>query len=143
MARARKASNGRAWFQNEIGRRNLKGCDRCSRFPCVHPDAGRSVTGLPDPPEIFAQTLVHHLLVHTAASRIAPVRAHRKILVCELTPDADHFDARRFVGGRSENRMASPRHTLYHRWRGLTFSIATLIRARNDHLVAAEMTRSV
>ena len=48
MARARKASSGRTWFQTEIGRRNLKCCDRCSRFPCVHPDAGRSVNGLPD-----------------------------------------------------------------------------------------------
>ena len=33
--------------QNE-GDRDLKGCDLCSRFPCVHPDAGRSVTGMPD-----------------------------------------------------------------------------------------------
>ena len=67
MARAGKASSGRAWFQNEIGRRNLKGCDRCSRFRCVHPDAGRSLTGLPDAPEIFAHTLVHQLLVHAVA----------------------------------------------------------------------------
>src|ERR1041385_1663422 len=38
-----------------------------------------------------------HLLVHTAATRIALVRAHVKILIRELTPDADHFDPFGFV----------------------------------------------
>ena len=39
-----------------------------------------------------------HLLVHAAATRIALVRAHVKILIRELTPDADHFDPFGFVG---------------------------------------------
>jgi hypothetical protein len=43
-------------------------------------------------PEVLAHALVHHLLVHTAPSNVAWARAHRKIVICELTPDADHFD---------------------------------------------------
>jgi hypothetical protein len=39
-----------------------------------------------------------HLLVHAAASRIRLVWAHVKILIPELTPDADHFDPFGFVG---------------------------------------------
>jgi hypothetical protein len=48
-------------------------------------------------PEILAHTLMDHLLVHTAASRIILERAHVKILIRELTPDTDHFDAFGFV----------------------------------------------
>ncbi len=39
-----------------------------------------------------------HLLVHAAATRIALVRAHVKILIAELTPDADYFDPFGFIG---------------------------------------------
>jgi hypothetical protein len=38
-----------------------------------------------------------HLLVHAAATRIALMRAHVKILIRELTPHADHFDPLGFV----------------------------------------------
>src|SRR5687768_11089468 len=49
-------------------------------------------------PEILTHTLMDHLLVHTAATRIALVRTYVKILIRELTPDADHFDPFRLVG---------------------------------------------
>jgi hypothetical protein len=39
-----------------------------------------------------------HVLVRAAAARITLVRAHVKILIAELTPDADHFDPFGFVG---------------------------------------------
>jgi hypothetical protein len=39
-----------------------------------------------------------HLLVHAAATRISLVRAYGKILIRELTPDADHFYPFGFVG---------------------------------------------
>src|SRR5215213_272924 len=43
-------------------------------------------------PEILTHTLMDHLLMHAAATRIALVRAHWKILLRELTPNANHFD---------------------------------------------------
>jgi hypothetical protein len=39
-----------------------------------------------------------HLLAHATATRIALMRTHVKILIRELTPDADHFDPFGFVG---------------------------------------------
>jgi hypothetical protein len=39
-------------------------------------------------PRIFAHALVHHLLVHTAAARVALTRSDGKVLVLELAPHA-------------------------------------------------------
>lgn len=42
-------------------------------------------------PQILAYALMHHLLMQTAAARIAGVGPYRQILVAELAPHTDHF----------------------------------------------------
>ena len=44
-------------------------------------------------PDIFADALVHHVLVHTAPASIGRVGAHGQILVSEHAPGANHLDA--------------------------------------------------
>src|SRR4051812_40397651 len=44
-------------------------------------------------PDIFADTLVHHMLPNAASARIRRVRPGREILVSEHAPGADHFEA--------------------------------------------------
>src|SRR6267142_557698 len=43
-------------------------------------------------PQIFAHTLMHHLFVYAAASRVAQAWTHGEIGVLKFTPDAHHFD---------------------------------------------------
>src|SRR6185503_8266416 len=42
-------------------------------------------------PQILTYTLMHHLFVHATAPRIAFAWPHRKIVICELTPDTAHL----------------------------------------------------
>src|SRR6266481_1534932 len=43
-------------------------------------------------PQIFTHTLMHHLFVYAAASRVARAWTHGEIGVAKFTPDAHHFD---------------------------------------------------
>src|ERR1700675_2081344 len=44
-------------------------------------------------PQVFAHALMHHLLMDTAATRVAGVGANRQISVAELAPHTEDFDA--------------------------------------------------
>src|SRR5947209_6458211 len=48
-------------------------------------------------PEVFANTLMHHVLLDTAPTHVAWVRPEREVLVIEHGPGADHLDALGFV----------------------------------------------
>ena len=48
-------------------------------------------------PQVLADTLVHHLLVHAAAPSVRGMRTNRQILVAEHAPDTEHLQALRFV----------------------------------------------
>src|SRR6202521_1462133 len=43
-------------------------------------------------PHVFADALMHHLLMNTASPRIVGPGTNRKILVAEFPPHADHLD---------------------------------------------------
>ena len=58
-------------------------------------------------PDVFADTLMHHMFVETASPRIGRVRPDRKILVGEHTPCTNHLDALRLVILRLEIRISS------------------------------------
>src|SRR5258708_6032525 len=44
-------------------------------------------------PQVFADALMDHLLMHAASPRITVPRTHREVRVLELTPNTDHFHA--------------------------------------------------
>src|SRR5271166_800873 len=44
-------------------------------------------------PQILADALMHHLLMNTTSPWIITAGAHRKIVIPELAPHADHFDS--------------------------------------------------
>src|SRR5689334_2011764 len=44
-------------------------------------------------PDVFADTLMHHMFVNTASARVSWVRSNREILVSEHAPGANHLDA--------------------------------------------------
>src|SRR5262249_18888423 len=48
-------------------------------------------------PQVLADALMHHLLVHAASARVASIRTERKILIMKLTPHAHNFDSFRFI----------------------------------------------
>src|SRR5258708_1270060 len=69
--------------------------------PSLRRRQGRRVDVNPqhaDKPQILAHTLVHHLFVHAAPSRVALARTERKIAVAEFTPHAHNFDSLGFIG---------------------------------------------
>ena len=49
-------------------------------------------------PGVLADTLVHHLFAHAAATDVPDARPHLEVVVLELAPDTDDFEALRFVG---------------------------------------------
>src|SRR6478735_3682006 len=48
-------------------------------------------------PDVLADTLMHHMLMETAAARIGRVGTDRKIMIREHAPGADHFDTLRLI----------------------------------------------